>query len=677
MADSGLHTSTHQQVQDTLSHLESLWDDLGLTEEQRVDRKSIFYGHIANLLEKILVDERALKARIIKQIEHNTIKILKLCEELVLEPEEAVEGLTLLDLDAVLQERLEKLQQTKAQRQEELAHLQEKDEGLCELLCETPYHMPAGLVPSLEDLKAVEEHIKAMEKEKREREATYRKLKKGLLVFLEQLEQSPEDSFVQEVVCSEEGEVSLGQATLQQLRTVHSDLEFRVKENQAKSMEVRERIANLWAVLEVSQEDQQAFLATAPSHTPSSLVKLEEELERLKVLRLHNMSLIVEKLKKELVEWWEKCRVAQEEQDRVNALTEGEVGEDVLVVLEGEVEHWRKYHSDNHELLSTLDQFLSLFGEMFLLDERAKDPSRLFNTRGGVLLQEEKAKKKVKTELPRVQERLETLAAVWNTRKGRPFMVHGKEVSAYLAELWETYDQHKEQEKAKRVQAKEGKTKPGVSQARTPRPSRKRGMEGEEQHPGTSSNAKRPKNVQLLPPPTATAAAKRKSPSKPGFQRSPQKTPRGKPLSEVNRALPLAPATTGQCPDSTLQSITYDKFKAEILAARRRSIVHSSILEDVVSMKPHQHQHHPQQEPHDARRLRDALHLASPTKFNRRRLPHAPYPPPPSPPRSPALRRTTSQPCLLHSPGGAPGSPRQYGSPRLLSCREHRLRFLI
>lgn len=26
--------------------------------------------------------------------------------------------------------------------------------------------MPAGLVPSLEDLKAVEEHIKAMEKEK-------------------------------------------------------------------------------------------------------------------------------------------------------------------------------------------------------------------------------------------------------------------------------------------------------------------------------------------------------------------------------------------------------------------------------------------------------------------------------------------------------------------------------
>lgn len=122
-----------------------------------------------------------------------------------------------------------------------------------------------------------------------------------------------------------------------------------------------------------------------------------------------------------------------------------------------------------------------------------------------------------------------------------------------------------------------------------------------------------------------------------------------------------------------LPFLTLHPQQAEILAARRRSIVHSSILEDIVSVKPHQHQ----QEPHDGRRLRDALHLASPTKNSRRRLPHSPYPPLSSPPRSPALRRTTSQPCLLHSPGGASGSPRHYGNPRLLSCREHRLRFLI
>ena len=46
----------------------------------------------------------------------------------MLEPEEAVDGLTLLDLDVVLQERVGKLQQTKAERQNTLRNLQEKDE---------------------------------------------------------------------------------------------------------------------------------------------------------------------------------------------------------------------------------------------------------------------------------------------------------------------------------------------------------------------------------------------------------------------------------------------------------------------------------------------------------------------------------------------------------------------
>lgn len=54
-------------------------------------------------------------------------------------------------------------------------------------------------------------------------------------------------------------------------------------------------------------------------------------------------------------------------------------------------------------------------------------------------------------ELPRVQERLESLAATWEEREGRPFLVRGKDVTTYLEELWETYDQRKEQEKAKRV----------------------------------------------------------------------------------------------------------------------------------------------------------------------------------------------------------------------------------
>lgn len=74
----------------------------------------------------------------------------------------------------------------------------------------------------------------------------------------------------------------------------------------------------------------------------------------------------------------------------------GEANEEVLVVCEREVQKWKKYYNENSELFELVSNFLSLFDQMLELEERAKDPSRLFNTRGGALLQEEKAKKKLK-----------------------------------------------------------------------------------------------------------------------------------------------------------------------------------------------------------------------------------------------------------------------------------------
>ena len=57
---------------------------------------------------------------------------------------------------------------------------------------------------------------------------------------------------------------------------MHSDLEFKVRENEAKSLELRESIRNLWDLLQIPSEEQEAFLATAPKHTPSNIAKVCE-----------------------------------------------------------------------------------------------------------------------------------------------------------------------------------------------------------------------------------------------------------------------------------------------------------------------------------------------------------------------------------------------------------------
>lgn len=47
-------------------------------------------------------------------------------------------------------------------------------------------------------------------------------------------------------------------------------------------------------------------------------------------------------------------------------------------------------------MFNQVDHFLSVFDKMRQLEDKSKDPSRLFNTRGGALLQEEKERKAVK-----------------------------------------------------------------------------------------------------------------------------------------------------------------------------------------------------------------------------------------------------------------------------------------
>ncbi|XP_037802127.1 protein regulator of cytokinesis 1-like [Penaeus monodon] len=646
---------TREELDRTLARLEAVWDDIGLNEEQRKERRHHFNGHIVNLCEKIIDDETALKTRITNNIERNTQEILKLSEGLGVVPEDAVDGLTLLELDTLLQERVDHLLQLKEQRVDTLKLLQEKDEGICELLCETPYYVPAGLIPSLEDIKSVEDHVKTMETEKEEREKSFRTLKAGILKFLELLEQPPEDSFCQDIICSEDDDFPLGKAYLQQMRGVHSDLEFRVHECEVKSLELREKISWLWIALEIPLEEQQAFLSTAPKHTPSNIAKLEEELEKLRLLRLQNLSVFIEKLQEELATWWEKCYVGEEERKKFLDQQPDDASEEVLDAYENEVRKWKQHYEANKDIYILATQFMDLYNHMLELEERAKDPSRLFNTRGGALLLEEKAKKKVRTELPRVQESLLESGRIWAEQEGKSFHINGVPLEDYIRVLWENYDMKKEAEKTKRqVKGTQEVKRPGLNNPKTPAgltTSKKRCREGED----TSSTKKMKPGVSLF-----------KSPSK-STLRSPTKTPRTRPLTERNAQLCPPPVSST---DTSLHStISYDKFEAGIDERCNEEIIHSSLMDDPSSEKST-----PPEDQMRVRRLKETLNLASPHKAHARGK-QAPLMSGCSPCKG-TLRRVASQPSL-HLKQGALA---RQGKPlfhKVFSNKAHPVHFLI
>ena len=85
-----------------------------------------------------------------------------------------------------------------------------------------------------------------------------------------------------------------------------------------------------------------------------------------------------------------------------------------------------------------------------MFQRKATDPTRFFN-RGCNLLKEEKARKKLEKELPRVEEDVSNQIAEWEIQMGRQFLVHGQRYQDYIRKQWADYQVEKEQQKQQRV----------------------------------------------------------------------------------------------------------------------------------------------------------------------------------------------------------------------------------
>ncbi|XP_076060235.1 protein regulator of cytokinesis 1-like isoform X2 [Oratosquilla oratoria] len=554
MENTSLHQSCHDKLDATLGKLVTIWNDIGLSKEQREERRKHFFLNISNVCENIYDSEKELKQKITRRIEYNTFEIVRLSRELGVDTYYPDEDLTALEMDEKLQSVLDDLRTKKEERMAEVAALHEKDQGLCEYLCETPHYIPSGCLPSVEDLQAVKDHILLMEKEKNDRQATFIVLKKGIMGFLETLEQSPDDTLCKEIACYDEDEVSLSKSYLQQVKSLHSELEFRAHEMEMKSLELREKIESLWTLLQVSQEDKEAFLASAPKHTPSCINKLEEELTRLKCLRVQNLSSFILRLREELAKLWEQCYAGEAEMKAFAHFNSDESTEAILEEHEAEVEKWETRYKRDKDVLLSVDKFMRLFKELLDLEERVKDPGRLFNTRGGVLLQEEKERKRIRTELPRVQEILFKKAEEWELEHGEPFMVHGQPLVRFVEDVWDDHQNKQDEEKMKRQQAKvammgtSGRT--GPSQSQTPG-AKKRGRDEDKEQ----VQSKRAKALSMFRSPVKQASKVIKS--------QPWSCPSPRPLGPHNstsRRNTLRTRNQGKNTENRCSGLSYERF---------------------------------------------------------------------------------------------------------------------
>uniref|UniRef100_A0A673JEG8 Protein regulator of cytokinesis 1-like n=1 Tax=Sinocyclocheilus rhinocerous TaxID=307959 RepID=A0A673JEG8_9TELE len=149
-----------------LCHLKDIWEEIGIPEDQRLERTNVVKNHVKSLLDMMIAEEESLWKRLTTSIETCQNELSKLCLELQLPPFQEDRSSTMLQQEKDLRIHLEVMLKEKNQRMQALKTLTEQDQDLCDLLCFQSFSVSADSVPSLEQLEKFCQHISSLTAEK-------------------------------------------------------------------------------------------------------------------------------------------------------------------------------------------------------------------------------------------------------------------------------------------------------------------------------------------------------------------------------------------------------------------------------------------------------------------------------------------------------------------------------
>uniref|UniRef100_S4RT28 Protein regulator of cytokinesis 1b n=1 Tax=Petromyzon marinus TaxID=7757 RepID=S4RT28_PETMA len=434
-------------------NLRDIWEDIGIPEEQRLERTQVVKKYMERLLNEMVSEEEALKDRLMKSVATCKMELQGLCSDLSLPAFQPDENLTLLQLEKDTRTRMETLVREKRERLRELQSLDDAEERLCGVLCERRPHRPptSGPVPSIEQLALLRQAVATLVAEKTRRQELFTQTRQQIVMCMAQLERSPDSSFERDVACEDEEEFCLSKDNILSLQTLLTQLERECALNDEVCSELRDEVGRLWDRLNVEQGERDAFTACVHDSKPSDMDKLKQELSRLVELKRQNVRTVLAGVRSEIAALWEKCYVSEEEQRAFTPYHSGadDATEELLVQHEEEANRLRGHHEQHRALYDGVRRWDAAWQPVPGVRGRAADPNR-FSNRGGSLLREEKQRAHLQKGLPKLEEDLKAQIAVWEEQAGRRFQVAGRPLLDYIAAQWEAFKQEREREKIER-----------------------------------------------------------------------------------------------------------------------------------------------------------------------------------------------------------------------------------
>ncbi|KAI9816724.1 MAG: hypothetical protein M1826_001722 [Phylliscum demangeonii] len=234
-------------------------------------------------------------------------------------------------------------------------------------------------------------------------------------------------------------QLGLHQNDLKRLAETKERLLDEKRGRERRLKDLKTEIAALWDKLGVEEHDSKQFLNSNRGCGLRAINEFEDELARLQELKRQNLHLFVEDARYQLQELWDALFFSEEEMLEFTPAFSDVYSDALLSSHEAEIARLEALKEQRAPILQLVEKHRSLVGDRTELAASSQDASRLM-LRGQKgekrdptrLLREEKMRKRIAKELPKVEADLRKVLETWEEEYGRPFCVLGER---YLDEL--------------------------------------------------------------------------------------------------------------------------------------------------------------------------------------------------------------------------------------------------
>ncbi|EDU48874.1 protein regulator of cytokinesis 1 [Pyrenophora tritici-repentis Pt-1C-BFP] len=235
-------------------------------------------------------------------------------------------------------------------------------------------------------------------------------------------------------------QLGLHKDDLAQLKAKKERLVEEKRSRERRLGQLRTTIEELWDRLGVEERERKQFLTSNRGCGLRTINEYEDELARLNELKRQNLHLFVEEARCKLQELWDALYFSEEEMLDFTPAFSDVCSDALLSAHESEIARLEALKEQRLPILQKIDRHRELIKERDDLQQSSQDATRLM-ARGnkgerrdpGKLLREEKMRKRIAKELPKVEAELKDTLENWEDEYGRPFLVHG---NRYLDELY-------------------------------------------------------------------------------------------------------------------------------------------------------------------------------------------------------------------------------------------------